>query len=59
LALKQKPNTIELNFDIEVTTDGADLTEVEGISDSEYGADQETCISVFGWKLYFCGGLIA
>jgi hypothetical protein len=59
LALKLKPNTKESNFDIEGTTDGADLTELEGISDSEYGADQETRISVFGWNLYFCGALIA
>jgi hypothetical protein len=35
------------------------LTELEGISDSEYGADQETRISVFGWNLYFCGALIS
>jgi hypothetical protein len=41
LALKLKPNTIESNFDIEGTTDVADLDELEGISDSEYGAGQE------------------
>jgi hypothetical protein len=32
---------------------------MEGDSDSEFGADQETRISVFGWNLYFCGALIA
>jgi hypothetical protein len=48
LALKLKPNTKELTFVIEGTTDGADLTELKGISDSEQGADQETHISVFG-----------
>jgi hypothetical protein len=36
LALKLKPNTKELSFDIEGTIDGANLTELEGISDSEY-----------------------
>jgi hypothetical protein len=46
LSLRLKPNTKELKFDIEGTTDGADLTEVEGISNSEYGADQEIYISV-------------
>jgi hypothetical protein len=50
LALKLNPNTKESNFDIEGTTDGADLTEVEGISNSEYRAE---------WNLYFCGALIA
>jgi hypothetical protein len=35
------------------------LTELEGISDSEYGADQETRRSVYGWNLYFCGALIS
>jgi hypothetical protein len=59
LALKLKPNTKNSNFDIEGTADGADLTEMEGISNSEYGADQETRISVFGWNLYFCAALIA
>jgi hypothetical protein len=59
LAIKLKPNTKESNFNIEGITDGADLTEVEGIPNSEYGADQETSISVFGWNLYFYGALIA
>jgi hypothetical protein len=59
LALKLKPNTKESNFNIEGTTDGADLTELEGISDSEYIADQETRVSVFGWNLYFYGAFIA
>jgi hypothetical protein len=35
------------------------LAKLEGISDSEYAADQETRISVFGWNLYFCGALIS
>jgi hypothetical protein len=47
LALNVKPNKLE------------GLTELEGISDSEYGADQEISISVFGWNLYFCGALIS
>jgi hypothetical protein len=47
LALKVKPNQLE------------GLAELEGISDSEYGADQESHISVFGWNLYFCGALIS
>jgi hypothetical protein len=59
LELKLKPNTRESNFNIEGTTDGADLTELEGISNSEYRADEETRISVFGWNLYFCGAFIA
>jgi hypothetical protein len=59
LALKLKPNTKESNFDIEETTDGADLSELEGMSDSEYRADQETRISVYDWNLYFCGAFIA
>jgi hypothetical protein len=41
-ALKVKPNKLE------------GLAILEGLSDSEYGADQETRISVFGWNLYFC-----
>jgi hypothetical protein len=47
LALKVKTHKLEK------------LAELEGISDSEYGADQETNISVFGWNLYFCGALIS
>jgi hypothetical protein len=35
------------------------LAELEGISDSEYGLDQETRISVFGWNLCFCRALIS
>jgi hypothetical protein len=42
LAIKVKPNKFE------------GLTELEGISDSEYAEDQATGISVFGWNLYFC-----
>jgi hypothetical protein len=38
LVLKVKPNKLE------------GMTELEGISDSEYAADQETQISVFGWN---------
>jgi hypothetical protein len=47
LAQKDKPNKLE------------GLTEMEGISDSAYGADQETRKNVFGWNLYFCGALIS
>jgi hypothetical protein len=32
---------------------------MDGISDSEYGADEETRISVFGYEVYFCEALIA
>jgi hypothetical protein len=35
------------------------MTELEVISDSAFGADQETLISVFGWNLYLCGALIS
>jgi hypothetical protein len=59
LALKLKPNSTESNLNIEGTTDRADLTDLEGISNSEYRAGQETRISVFGWNLYFCRALIA
>jgi hypothetical protein len=41
VALKVKPNKLE------------GLAEMEVISDSEYGADQETRISVFGWNNLF------
>jgi hypothetical protein len=34
------------------------LAELEVISDSEYGVDQERRISGFGWNLYFCEALI-
>jgi hypothetical protein len=47
LAVKVKPKKLER------------LAEMEGISDSEYEADQETRISAFGWNLYFCGALIS
>jgi hypothetical protein len=47
LALKVKHNKLE------------GMAELEGISDSDYGADQETRISVFGWNLYFCGASIS
>jgi hypothetical protein len=47
LAVKVKPNKLE------------GMTELEGISDSKYGADHETQIGVFGWNLYFCSALIS
>ena len=47
LALKLKPNTTESFF------------RMDGISDSEYGADEETRISVFGYEVYFCEALVA
>jgi hypothetical protein len=47
LALKLKPNTTESFF------------RMDGISDSEYGADEETRISVFGYEVYYCEALIA
>jgi hypothetical protein len=53
LASKLNPNTKESHFDMEGTIDGADLTELEGISNSEYGADQETPIElIFLWSIY-------
>jgi hypothetical protein len=42
LALKLKPDTEESFF------------EVDGITDSIFGADEETRISVFGYEVYFC-----
>jgi hypothetical protein len=35
------------------------LAELEGVSDSEYGAEQATQISIFVCSLYFCGALIS
>jgi hypothetical protein len=32
---------------------------MEGISDSEYGSDKDTRISVYGYIIYFCGAPIA
>jgi hypothetical protein len=31
---------------------------LEGISDSEYAGDPDTCISVYGYVLYFCAAPI-
>jgi hypothetical protein len=47
LSIMIKPNKLEV------------MTELEGVSDSEYGADQETQRSVFGWNLCFCGASIS
>jgi hypothetical protein len=47
LALKLKPDTTQSFF------------EMEGITDSEFGADQDTRISVFGYEVYFCKALVA
>ena len=35
------------------------LFHMEGISDSEYGSDKDTRISVYGYIIYFCGAPIA
>jgi hypothetical protein len=59
LALKLKPNAKGPSFEMEGIQDKDGRAEMEGVSDSEFGADQETRISVFGWNLYFCGALIA
>jgi hypothetical protein len=32
--------------------------EMEGTTDSEFGADQHTRISVFGYEVYFCKALV-
>jgi hypothetical protein len=32
---------------------------LEGISDSSFGEDKDTRISVFGYVVYFCGALVA
>jgi hypothetical protein len=32
---------------------------MDGISDSEYGADEETRISVFCYEVYYCEALVA
>jgi hypothetical protein len=32
---------------------------MDGITDSEFGADEETRISVFGYEVYFCKALVA
>jgi hypothetical protein len=54
LALKLKPNAKGPSFEMEGLHDKDRRAEMEGVSDSEFGADQETRISVFGWNLYFC-----
>jgi hypothetical protein len=59
LALKLKPNAKRLSFEMEGIHDKDGRAEMEGVSDSEFGADQGTRISVFGWNLYFCGARIA
>jgi hypothetical protein len=33
--------------------------EMEGITDSDFGADQDTRISDFGYEAYFCKALVA
>jgi hypothetical protein len=47
LALKLKPDTEESFF------------EMDGITDSEFGADEETRISVFGYVVNFCKALVS
>jgi hypothetical protein len=32
---------------------------LEGVSQNEYAKDPDTCISVYGYVLYFCGAPIA
>jgi hypothetical protein len=59
LALNLKPNAKGPSFEIEGIKDKDGRAELEGVSDSDFVADQETRISVFGWNLYFCGALIA
>jgi hypothetical protein len=57
--LKLKPNSKVPSFEMEGIQDKDGREELKGVSDSKFGADKETRISVFGWNLYFCGALIA
>jgi hypothetical protein len=59
LALKLKPIEKGPSFEMEGLHDKDGRAEMEGVSDSEFGAYQEIRTGVFGWKLYFCGALIA
>jgi hypothetical protein len=58
LELKLKANANGPSFEMEGLHDKDGRAEMEGVSDSDFGANQETRISVFGWNLYFCGALI-
>jgi hypothetical protein len=59
LAFKLKHSAKRPSFKMEGLHNKDGRAEMEGFSDSEFGADQETIICVFGENLYFCGSLIA
>jgi hypothetical protein len=59
LAYKLKPNSKGPSFEMEGLQVKDGRAEMEGVSDSEFGADQETRNSVFVWNLHFYGALIA
>jgi hypothetical protein len=59
LALKLRPNAKGPSFEMKGIQDKDGRAEMEGVSDSKFGSDKETRISIFGWNLYFCGAMIA
>jgi hypothetical protein len=59
LALKLKPHAKVPSFEMEGLQDKDGRADMEEVSDSDFGADQETRNSVFGWNLYFCGAMNA
>jgi hypothetical protein len=59
LAIRLKPNANKFHFFMEGTqTEDKGLTLGETV-DSEFGADPDSCISVFGYNIYFCEALTA
>jgi hypothetical protein len=59
LALKLKPNAKQYNLLIEgIPTEDTELA-IGGTTDSEFGADTDSRVSVFGYNIYFCEALIA
>jgi hypothetical protein len=59
LALKLKPNANGPSFNLEGIQDKYARAELEVVSDSKFGADQESRYVVFGWNLHFCRALIS
>jgi hypothetical protein len=59
LALKLKPNANKFHFFMEETQTEDNGITLGGTMDSEFGAAPETCISFFGYNIYFCEALIA
>jgi hypothetical protein len=59
LALKLRPNANKYHFFLEGTTTEDKGLNLGGTTDSKFGADPDSRISVSGYNIYFCDTLIA